>query len=138
MDALKPCPFCGNEAEKWFEVDNSIGGPWAQATVYCKKCDAKIVKRTEVRFDSMANPGLAFMDAEKKAADMWNSRDARALSPEKPFEYRDLDKLFMLYQKKHKDEEKLARNEVKLIENFLYCILYEDEKPKYRIIESSK
>lgn len=53
----------------------------------------------------------------------------------KPVEYKDLDKLFMLYQDGHNDSEKLTRNEVKLIEDFIHYIFYEDENPKYAIIE---
>lgn len=51
-------------------------------------------------------------------------------------EYKDLDKLFMFYQERHKDGEQLTRYEVKLIENFLFDVFYEDEKPKYKIIET--
>jgi len=41
MTELKPCPFCGGEAEVW------VSDVTDRAVIYCKVCDARIMKPNE-------------------------------------------------------------------------------------------
>jgi Lar family restriction alleviation protein len=41
MTELKPCPFCGGEAEMW------VSDVTDRAVIYCKVCDARIMKPNE-------------------------------------------------------------------------------------------
>lgn len=54
-NVLKPCPFCGGEAdviEHIFEIDSTYG-------LQCKKCKAKTYQ---------------FYESEEKAIESWNRR----------------------------------------------------------------
>ena len=41
MTELKPCPFCGGEAEVW------VSNVTDRTVIYCKVCDAQIMKPNE-------------------------------------------------------------------------------------------
>ena len=59
MAELKPCPFCGYEAEKPFYYDPFDGyqGNWGSYRVRCENCSAQITMRTK-----------------EKAIEAWNRR----------------------------------------------------------------
>ena len=63
MDELKPCPFCGGEAELQHERDN-FSWAFIYSSVRCTKCGAK-----GERF--MQSPKIA---SGKEAAKAWNRR----------------------------------------------------------------
>lgn len=65
MSELKPCPFCGGEAE-YTKVGNSKMGI-KQATIKCKNC---LVQRTQ-KFKSKA---FDFEWIDKTMMDSWNRR----------------------------------------------------------------
>lgn len=60
MSELKPCPFCGGEAE--FIQERILG----LYTVWCKKCKCQ----TSRQFDF----GTGLEVSKRKAADVWNRR----------------------------------------------------------------
>lgn len=61
---LKPCPFCGGEAELSCGFYNAVD----YATVMCTDCGAKIC------FDSDHDPELTFDAMEEAAIRDWNRR----------------------------------------------------------------
>lgn len=70
MIELKPCPFCGREAEIIAETKRNIGFTiWCE----CKECSA----RTEGYCPNMENPAHAIKSIERckeKAIESWNRR----------------------------------------------------------------
>lgn len=57
MAELKPCPFCGGEAERLYWYDSNLGGvytniPWGDGEMHiirCKKCGAETTKYKTLR-----------------------------------------------------------------------------------------
>ena len=74
---LKPCPFCGGEAE-YFIVENCSCGTargW-KFGIHCTKCMVSLPMRDfMLTMDLYSNGELvAKKDERQKAADMWNRR----------------------------------------------------------------
>lgn len=58
---LKPCPFCGGEAE----IKRYVGFGFEQAYVECANCETRT---------KMIDPSLKYC-ANDKAAELWNKRE---------------------------------------------------------------
>lgn len=71
MTELKPCPFCGGEAE--FYPAACIEKGWYIATVQCVSCAAQVCSK----------PGLdrAEQEANESAIQAWNTRAERTCKP---------------------------------------------------------
>lgn len=61
---LKPCPFCGGEAEFYSGYSNDL----SYARVDCENCSAGTYN------DSDRNPEATMEELEKSAIDDWNRR----------------------------------------------------------------
>lgn len=74
MTELKPCPFCGGEAE--FYPAACIEQGWYIATVQCVSCAAQVCSK----------PGLdrAEQEANESAIKAWNTRAERTCHAEYP------------------------------------------------------
>ena len=64
MTKLKPCPFCGGEAEEVHATANKLFNPTAYYYIKCKSCD------------SLGKPELV----PKHAAAAWNSRTGKDIN----------------------------------------------------------
>ena len=68
---LKPCPFCGNNAESIVDYDQ-CGGKTLMMSAYVR-CTVCGVNR-RVKFDAYEKPFSVFTDAFGKVIDAWNQR----------------------------------------------------------------
>lgn len=78
MDALKPCPFCGGEAE--YRVNNngySANGIIISFGIVCPKCDVKLPKNYIVKLHMDSTGEIVFGEDEREdAVAKWNERAA--------------------------------------------------------------
>lgn len=75
---LKPCPFCGSEAEvEWFCPNEK---PW-KIRVCCKKCAGNIYERATTHFHDCINRYESEDEAEAAAIEEWNTRTERTCRP---------------------------------------------------------
>lgn len=75
---LKPCPFCGGEAEldvKCRNAHTSVRGWDFQVRVRCSECNAELPNRYKVELELNSSGDVVFTtDERQKAADDWNTR----------------------------------------------------------------
>ena len=75
MEELKPCPFCGAEAEKWFNFRRDC----FCAIITCRKCHIYKEETVSLEFgQSSVNPSISFNKAEEKVVEKWNQRDGKS------------------------------------------------------------
>lgn len=77
MDNLKPCPFCGGEAEfRLIRTDNGNSTLEFQFRISCKVCrmgNYSVVNRVRINFNS---DGKLYFDTDERerAIEAWNRR----------------------------------------------------------------
>lgn len=72
MTELKPCPFCGGEAEMYPEVDRIMGKFWY---IRCKKCYSRVSGIYESGKElEPQEEHAAITRAWEKAIEAWNGR----------------------------------------------------------------
>ena len=70
MAELKPCPFCGGEADR--NVADGVAGRIIVVTTYCKSCGASV--KSAYSPGVINKPKNAIATALRLAAKAWNRR----------------------------------------------------------------